>query len=103
LELNAWQYIKTKTNNKNQIKSNQMAKVKKVTKKELESIQNLSSKYSKISSDVGSLELNKQDLLMELNKTRQEIESEKTELQKKYGDVNINLQTGEYSENNKED
>jgi hypothetical protein len=80
-----------------------MAKVKKVTKKELESIQNLSSKYSKISSDVGSLELNKQDLLMELNKTRQEIESEKTELQKKYGDVNINLQTGEYSENNKED
>jgi len=80
-----------------------MAKVKKVTKKELESIQNLSSKYSKISSDIGSLELNKQDLLVELAKTRQEIESEKTELQKKYGDVNINLQTGEYSENNKED
>mgnify|MGYP003122511523 FL=1 len=80
-----------------------MAKVKKVTKKELESIQNFSSKYSKISSDIGSLELNKQDLLLELAKTRQEIESEKAELQKKYGDVNINLQTGEYSENNKED
>jgi hypothetical protein len=80
-----------------------MAKVKKVTKKELESIQNLSSKYSKISSDIGNLELSKQDLLMELGKTRQEIESEKAELQKKYGDVNINLQTGEYSENNKED
>ena len=80
-----------------------MAKVKKVTKKELESIQNLSSKYSKISSDIGSLELNKQDLLMELGKTRQEIESDKVELQEKYGDVNINLQTGEYSENNKED
>lgn len=80
-----------------------MAKVKKVTKKELESIQNFSSKYSKISSDIGNLELNKQDLLLELAKTRQEIESEKAELQKKYGDVNINLQTGEYSENNKED
>jgi|TARA_R110000824_G_scaffold124268_5_gene282588 hypothetical protein len=80
-----------------------MAKAKKITKKELESIQNLSSKYSKISSDIGSLELNKQDLLMELGKTRQEIESDKVELQEKYGDVNINLQTGEYSENNKED
>ena len=80
-----------------------MAKAKKITKKELESIQNLSSKYSKISSDIGSLELNKQDLLMELGKTRQDIESDKVELQEKYGDVNINLQTGEYSENNKED
>ena len=80
-----------------------MAKAKKITKKELESIQNLYSKYSKISSDIGSLELNKQDLLMELGKTRQEIESDKVELQEKYGDVNINLQTGEYSENNKED
>ena len=59
-----------------------MTKVKKVTKKELESIQNLSSKYSKISSDIGNLELSKQDLLMELGKTRQEIESEKAELQK---------------------
>ena len=58
-----------------------MAKAKKITKKELESIQNLSSKYSKISSDIGSLELNKQDLLMELGKTRQEIESDKVELQ----------------------
>ncbi len=79
-----------------------MAKVKKLTKKELESIQAISTKYSRLTSDVGNLELNKQDLLMELAKVRQEIEAEKSTLQKKYGDVNINLQTGEYSEN-KED
>lgn len=79
-----------------------MSKTKKLTKKELESVQEISSKYSRLSSDIGSLELNKQDLLMELAKVRQEIETEKSTLQKKYGDVNINLQTGEYSEN-KED
>jgi len=79
-----------------------MAKVKKLTKKELESVQEVSTKYSRLTSDVGNLELNKQDLLMELAKVRQEIEAEKSTLQKKYGDVNINLQTGEYSEN-KED
>jgi len=79
-----------------------MAKVKKLTKKELESVQEISTKYSRLTSDVGNLELNKQDLLMELAKVRQEIEAEKSTLQKKYGDVNINLQTGEYSEN-KED
>lgn len=79
-----------------------MSKTKKLTKKELESVQEISSKYSRLSSDIGSLELNKQDLLMELAKARQEIETEKSTLQKKYGDVNINLQTGEYSEN-KED
>jgi K+/H+ antiporter YhaU regulatory subunit KhtT len=79
-----------------------MAKVKKLTKKELESVQEVSTKYSRLTSDVGNLELNKQDLLIELAKVRQEIEAEKSTLQKKYGDVNINLQTGEYSEN-KED
>jgi len=54
---------------------------------------------------LGNLELSKQDVLIEAAKTRQEIEELKQKLEKKYGQVNVDLATGEYvkNESNKED
>ncbi len=77
----------------------------KITKKELEKAQELSASYNNSMVTLGNLELSKQDVLIEAAKTRQEIEELKQKLEKKYGQVNVDLATGEYvkNESNKED
>ena len=77
----------------------------KITKQELEKAQKLSTNYNNSIATLGNLELSKQDVLMEAAKNRQEIENLKQSLEKKYGQVNIDLTTGEYTENesNKKD
>ena len=77
----------------------------KITKKELEKAQELSTKYNNSIVTLGNLELSKQDILTKAAKNRQEVESLKQKLEKKYGQVNIDLATGEYvkNESDKED
>tara|TARA_A100000172_G_C3034218_1_gene107879 strand:- start:508 stop:744 length:237 start_codon:yes stop_codon:yes gene_type:complete len=77
----------------------------KITKKELQEAQKLSTSYNNSIATLGNLELSKQDVLIEAAKNRQEIEKLKQSLEKKYGQVNIDLTTGEYIENesNKKD
>jgi hypothetical protein len=77
----------------------------KITKKELQEAQKLSTSYNNSIATLGNLELSKQDVLIEAAKNRQEIEKLKQSLEKKYGQVNIDLTTGEYTENesNKKD
>ena len=77
----------------------------KITKKELEKAQELSASYNNSMVTLGNLELSKQDVLIEAAKQRQEIEKLKQKLEEKYGQVNIDLATGEYvkNESNKED
>ena len=77
----------------------------KITKKELEKAQELSTSYNNSMVTLGNLELSKSDVLMKAAKERQDIEDLKQKLEKKYGQVNIDLATGEYvkNENNKED
>jgi len=77
----------------------------KITKKELEKAQELSTSYNNSMVTLGNLELSKQDVLIEAAKQRQEIEKLKQKLEEKYGQVNIDLATGEYvkNESNKED
>ncbi len=77
----------------------------KITKKELEKAQELSASYNNSMVTLGNLELSKQDVLIEAAKKRQEIEKLKQKLEEKYGQVNIDLATGEYvkNESNKED
>tara|TARA_R110000765_G_scaffold255621_1_gene356259 strand:+ start:244 stop:501 length:258 start_codon:yes stop_codon:yes gene_type:complete len=74
-------------------------KVKKVTKEELEKATKVSQEYNGIIQAIGNLELQKQDFLLKASEIRSNIEDMKKELQESYGNVNIDLVTGEYEEN----
>jgi len=71
----------------------------KITKKELEKAQELSKSYNNSMITLGNLELSKNDVLIQAAKARQDIEDLKQKLEKKYGQVNIDLATGEYVNN----
>tara|TARA_R110000823_G_scaffold283162_1_gene401362 strand:+ start:603 stop:857 length:255 start_codon:yes stop_codon:yes gene_type:complete len=75
-----------------------MAKAKKITKDELEIINETSTKFNEILIQLGSLNLAQQDLTMEAAKFRSEIEKVKLNLQEKYGNVNVDLKDGTYTE-----
>ena len=52
---------------------------------------------NKILNEVGYLEANKHGLLHELAEVNKEVEEFKAELEKEYGQVNINLEDGSYT------
>jgi len=75
-----------------------MAKKNKITKDELSKAQKVSQEYNSIIQAVGNMELQKQDFLLKAAEVRASIEGVKKDLQDKYGNVNIDLITGEYKE-----
>jgi hypothetical protein len=76
-----------------------MAKVNKITKEELEKATKVSQEYNGIMQAIGNIELQKQDFLLKASEIRSNVEDIKKELQESYGNVNIDLATGEYKEN----
>jgi len=80
-----------------------MAKKKKITKVELTKAQEVSTNFNTIMTQLGNMKLIENDLLIKAAQERAAVEDFKKELQEKYGNVDIDLKTGEYSENNKED
>jgi hypothetical protein len=74
-----------------------MAKAKKVTKKELENIKELQESLSRMLSESGKLEYSKYILSRNIESENSKMEDLKSKLEKKYGSVNIDLQTGELS------
>jgi hypothetical protein len=70
----------------------------KIKEEQLKKIQDQQGKISKILNDVGYLEANKHGLLHELAEVNKEVEEFKVELEKEYGQVNINLEDGSYTE-----
>jgi len=69
----------------------------KIKKEELEKIQKQQEAITKILNEVGYLEANKHGLLHELAELNKEVEDFKVELEKEYGQVNINLEDGSYT------
>jgi hypothetical protein len=69
--------------------------MKKVTKKELETLQGLVSRINQGTFNVGNVELQKKNMIDELHGLIAALEAEKQVLQKKYGDKEINVMTGE--------
>jgi hypothetical protein len=69
--------------------------MKKVTKKELETLQGLVSRINQGTFNVGNVELQKKNMIDELHGSIAALEAEKQVLQKKYGDKEINVMTGE--------
>ena len=78
----------------NQLKLNQITKIK---DEQLEKLVNQQSSLNSLLSRIGVVESQKHALLHEVAGVNKEIEEFKVELEKEYGSVNINLETGEYS------
>ena len=70
----------------------------KIKEEQLKKIQDQQGKVSKILNEVGYLEANKHGLLHELAEINKAVEEFKRELEKEYGQVNINLEDGSYTE-----
>ncbi len=75
----------------------------KIKEEQLKKIQEQQGKVSKILNEVGYLEANKHGLLHELAEINKEVEEFKGELEKEYGQVNISLEDGSYTEIKKEE
>ncbi len=72
--------------------------MKKVTKKELETILTYQTKLGNLFNQIGTIEFSKNLKLAELKQTSEANEKLKVKLEKKYGSVNINLEDGSITE-----
>ena len=66
--------------------------------KELEQIREQQTKLAQIKQDLGTLEVRKHEVMQVFLNVNKEVEETKSELENKYGRVNINLDDGTYSE-----
>ena len=74
-----------------------MSKVKKITEKQLATINRINQDLNGIIHNLGVLESQKHSLLHQLPEVNKEMEDFKKVLEEEYGQININLQTGEYT------
>lgn len=68
----------------------------KITKEELEILQDISNKMNGIQMELGRNELIKSELVAAFTNANKELSELRTGLNSKYGDINVNLQTGDY-------
>ena len=76
---------------------------KKITQEELDNILGFQNRLYNLSTDVGILETQKHAILHELAGVNNEQEEYKKVLEDKYGQVNINLEDGTYTEIKKDE
>lgn len=70
----------------------------KITKEELKSLSESEKKFSAIKYDLGTLEVQKHNLLHVFAQIQEESNKVKKELETKYGKINIDLEDGSYKE-----
>ena len=70
----------------------------KITDEQLETIQEQQQKLNKLITDIGFMETQKHALLHEIAEVNKEVEQVKEKLEKEYGAININLETGTYTD-----
>jgi hypothetical protein len=75
----------------------------KIKKEELEAIVTKQNEVSSIMNNIGILEAKKHEFLHSFAKVNGELEDIKKDLEETYGQINIDLATGEYIEVEKED
>ena len=84
-----------------------MKKVKevanKISEKQLTTVRDQQQKLNEGLRTLGVLDVQKQNLRNQIEDVSKEIEATKLELEKDYGQVNINLEDGTYSEIEKKD
>jgi len=75
-----------------------MAKAKKITKEELEKVNELASKANNLAMQLGSLDIQKSVLVEQFKANNTLIEEQKEILKEKYGDISIDLKDGTITE-----
>mgnify|MGYP003125404688 FL=1 len=70
----------------------------KITQEELETLKEQEKKFAGIKHDIGTLEVQKHNLLHMFAISQEESNKSKKELEEKYGKININLEDGSYEE-----
>ena len=73
-------------------------KVNKIEEQELDTVKKQTGKIQQCVLDLGSLEVKKAEIMTAYSELLKELDVTKKELEKKYGQVNINLQDGSYEE-----
>jgi hypothetical protein len=73
-----------------------MAKTKKINESELTSLQEIVKLMTDIKTAIGSLELEKTNLLLQYEAVNKRLDESREALKESYGDINVNLSTGEY-------
>tara|TARA_R110000772_G_scaffold212386_1_gene322921 strand:- start:59 stop:322 length:264 start_codon:yes stop_codon:yes gene_type:complete len=74
-----------------------------ITEEQLKLLQEQQSKLNEMLRTVGVLEVQKSNVSKEIEVLSKEIDSTKKELEEEYGQININLQDGSYTDIEKED
>jgi len=79
--------------------------MEKVTKEELKELKTVVEKVNALQIQIGGIEIQKHELLHAVDLGAKELQTIQAKLQEEYGDVSIDLETGEIKENepNKED
>ena len=78
--------------------------MKKVTEKELETLQTLVNQINQGQATIGGFEMQKNDVVKEVNVLIEQLKETQAELEKAYGNVTVNLTTGEITDaDNQED
>jgi len=72
--------------------------VKKITDHQLKKVTEQQQRLNSVLSNIGVLEVQKQNLAQQVKDISEEIEKMKSELEEEYGKVNINLSDGTYEE-----
>ena len=75
-----------------------MTKAKKITKEELEKVNELAGNANNLAMQLGSLDIQKSILIEQFKSNNLLIEKHKEELQEKYGDITIDLKDGSIKE-----
>lgn len=76
--------------------------MKKITSKELEKVTAQQQELNEVLTNIGVLETQKHGLLHKIAELNKDINEVKKELEDKYGQININLEDGTYTEVEKE-
>ena len=78
-------------------------KILKLTKEELDKIQNLVKSINQMQMQIGNFEVQKTVAIQRLQASQREVQAFQAEVNEKYGNVNINVQDGTLSPIPKED
>ncbi len=74
-----------------------------ITAEELKQIKDQQAELGQVLNQIGQLEANKHALLHRIAGINEDIESTKKKLEEKYGSINIDLETGTYTDIESED
>jgi len=77
--------------------------MKKIKEEQLKTIQDQQKELNNLFTEIGYIETQKHNMLHRISTISQSVDEFKKELEKEYGSVNINVNTGEYTEIEKEE